>query len=128
MKPNFHEMSRAELKAYVLAHRDDDEAIRILFSRRNPSDSKATWYPPLCTPEGVPIEENLRIAEEVMKKRAELDYEQRRQKEIQEEQALKARLRQEIETELEEKICQEIEKEIEEKIRRKIEREKDQGH
>ncbi|WP_017750034.1 DUF6887 family protein [Scytonema hofmannii] len=124
MKPNFHEMSRSELKAYVLAHRDDDEAIRVLFSRRNPSDSQAKWYPPLCTPEGVPIEENLRIAEEAMRKRAELDYEKRRQREIQEEQQLKARLRQEIETELEEKIRQEIEKEIEEKIRRKIE----QGH
>jgi hypothetical protein len=31
MKPNFDEMSKAELKAYVLSHRDD-EAIRVLFS------------------------------------------------------------------------------------------------
>jgi hypothetical protein len=44
MKPNFDEMSKAELKAYVLSHRDDDEAIRVLFSRRNPPDSEATWY------------------------------------------------------------------------------------
>lgn len=26
MKPNFQEMTRKELRAYVLAHRDDDEA------------------------------------------------------------------------------------------------------
>ena len=54
MKPNFDEMSKAELKAYVLSHRGDDEAIRVLFSRRNPPDSEATWYGPMCTPEGVP--------------------------------------------------------------------------
>jgi hypothetical protein len=28
MKPNFEAMSTAELKVYVLSHRDDDEAIR----------------------------------------------------------------------------------------------------
>ena len=32
-KPNFKEMSRAELKAYVLAHRDDDEAWGIYLDR-----------------------------------------------------------------------------------------------
>lgn len=30
MKPNFNEMSRKELRAYVLAHRDDDEAFYAL--------------------------------------------------------------------------------------------------
>lgn len=73
MKPNFDKMSKAELKAYVLSHRDDDEAIRVLFSRRNPPDSEATWYGPICTPEGVPIEENIQIAEEAIRKRAEVD-------------------------------------------------------
>jgi len=40
MKPNFEAMSKAELKAYVLSHRDDDEAIRVFFGRRNPPDSQ----------------------------------------------------------------------------------------
>ena len=43
MKPNFETMTRQELKAYVLQHRDDKEAFRILMSRRSP-DSEATWY------------------------------------------------------------------------------------
>jgi hypothetical protein len=37
MKPNFDEMSKAELKAYVLEHRDDLDAIEALFSRRSPN-------------------------------------------------------------------------------------------
>ncbi|MCC3421447.1 MAG: hypothetical protein JGK28_27010 [Microcoleus sp. PH2017_07_MST_O_A] len=81
MKPNFDEMSRSELKAYVLSHRDDDEAIRIFFGRRNPPDSKATWYGPMTTPEGLPIEENIRIAEEAIKKRVEIDREKQQQRE-----------------------------------------------
>jgi hypothetical protein len=75
MKPNFDEMSTAVLKKYVLSHRDDDEAIRVLFSRRNPPDSEATWYGLMCTPEGVPIEENIRIAEEAILQRAKRDRE-----------------------------------------------------
>ncbi|MGB7439514.1 MAG: hypothetical protein WA919_00470 [Coleofasciculaceae cyanobacterium] len=73
MKPNFDKMSKTELKAYVLSHRDDDEAIRVLFSRRNPPDSEATWYGPMSTPEGVPIEENIRIAEEAIRERTQRD-------------------------------------------------------
>jgi hypothetical protein len=75
MKPNFEEMSKAELKAYVLSHRDDDEAIRVFFGRRNPPDSEAKWYGPMCTPEGLPIEENIRIAEEAIRKKADRDRE-----------------------------------------------------
>ncbi|MEQ8998560.1 MAG: hypothetical protein RID53_18845 [Coleofasciculus sp. B1-GNL1-01] len=81
MKPNFEAMSTAELKIYVLSHRDDDEAIRTLFSRRNPPDSEATWYGPMCTPDGLPIEENIQIAEEAIRKRSERDHEKQRQKE-----------------------------------------------
>ncbi|WP_235623060.1 MULTISPECIES: DUF6887 family protein [unclassified Tolypothrix] len=55
----------------VLAHREDDEAIRVLFSRRNPPDSEATWYGPMTTEDGTPIEENIRIAEEAIKRRVE---------------------------------------------------------
>jgi hypothetical protein len=43
MKPDFKEMPRKQLIAYVLSHRDDDEAFEILLSRRSP-DSEATWY------------------------------------------------------------------------------------
>lgn len=44
MKPNFKEMSFSELRAYIVAHRTDDEAIHELFvNRRNPN---AKQYPP----------------------------------------------------------------------------------
>jgi len=82
MKPNFEEMSKAELKAYVLSHRDDDEAIRVFFGRRNPPDSEATWYGPMCTPEGVTIEENIRIAEEAIRQKVDRDREKPRAKEL----------------------------------------------
>ena len=120
MKQNFDQMSKAELKAYVLSHRDDDEAIRALFSRRNPPDSEATWYGPMCTPEGVPIEENIRIAEEAIRQRAErdreallrsADREKQREKELQKERELEARLRQKIEQEVEARLRQEIQQE-----------------
>jgi len=81
MKPNFEAMSKAELKAYVLSHRDDDEAIKVFFGRRNPPDSEATWYGPMCTPEGLPIEENIRVAEEAIRKRAEINWEKQKQRE-----------------------------------------------
>ena len=74
MRPNFEEMTSAELRAYALAHRDDIEPLRVLYSRRSP-DSEATWYGPMSTPEGVPIEENIRIAEEAIRQRAERDHE-----------------------------------------------------
>lgn len=71
MKPNFEQMTNPELKAYILNHRDDDEALRALFSRRHPSDEEATWYGPFTTADGTPIEENIRIAEEAIKQRIE---------------------------------------------------------
>lgn len=43
MKPNFKLMTRAELRAYVLQHREDSEAFQVLLSRRT-SDAEATWY------------------------------------------------------------------------------------
>ncbi len=69
MKPNFEKMSKAELKAYVLQHRDDIEAVRHLFSRRTP-ERENKHYPPLSK-NGVPIEENIRIMEEAIKRRIE---------------------------------------------------------
>ncbi|NJL81989.1 MAG: hypothetical protein HC890_01550 [Chloroflexaceae bacterium] len=32
-KPNFQQMSRQDLRAYVLTHREDDEALRIYMDR-----------------------------------------------------------------------------------------------
>jgi hypothetical protein len=68
MKPNFEEMSVLELRKYVLEHRDDIEAMRILF--HHPS-LKWKTMPPLTTDDGTPIEKNIRIAEEAIKQRIE---------------------------------------------------------
>jgi hypothetical protein len=72
MKPNFAQMSRSELKAYVRRNRDDLEALDILVSRRTP-DSEATWYAPMVTAEGVPIEENVRLGEQAIQERITLE-------------------------------------------------------
>lgn len=72
MKPNFEQMSVPELRAYVLSHRDDMEAIRALF--HHPM-LKWKTMPSLVTPDGLPIEENIRIAEEAIRRRAEVDRE-----------------------------------------------------
>ena len=76
MKPNFARMSRSELKAYVRRNRDDWEALDILVSRRTP-DSEATWYAPMVTAEGIPIEENVRLAEEAIQERITLENQKR---------------------------------------------------
>jgi hypothetical protein len=60
MKPNFEQMSRSELKAYVLANRNNEEAIRELFRRRNPHGVR---YP---MPRS---EEELKQMEEIFKRR-----------------------------------------------------------
>lgn len=64
-KPNFKEMLKSELIAYIKQNRTDDEAIRELFvNRRNPN---ATWYP-------APLDaESFRIAEEVIRRKAQRD-------------------------------------------------------
>lgn len=43
MTLNFESITRQELKAYVLTHRDDRDAIDLLMSRRSP-DSEAVRY------------------------------------------------------------------------------------
>ena len=40
MKPNFERMSKAQLRAYVLKHKEDKEALRALMSRRDPNSIK----------------------------------------------------------------------------------------
>ena len=71
MKPNFKQMNNQELIKYALAHREDNEPLRVLYSRRTP-DEKATWYGPMTTPEGENIEENIRIAREAIGQRLEV--------------------------------------------------------
>lgn len=62
MKPNFNEMSRSELLAYLKEHRTDDEAWGIYLDRRQP-DETATWYP-------APVdEESTRIGEEAIREK-----------------------------------------------------------
>ncbi|MGJ3248296.1 MAG: DUF6887 family protein [Elainellaceae cyanobacterium] len=36
-KPDFSQMSRKELRKYILAHRDDEDAIEALINRGNPT-------------------------------------------------------------------------------------------
>jgi hypothetical protein len=45
MKPNYDVMSWSELRAYILAHRDDVDALDAMYARRSP-DSEATWFSP----------------------------------------------------------------------------------
>ena len=45
MKPDFTAMSRAELRAYVLQHRNDQDAIHALIDRLM-ADPNATTYAP----------------------------------------------------------------------------------
>ena len=42
MKPDFEKMTRPELRAYVLEHRDDLEALRVLMHRDR--NGNKTWY------------------------------------------------------------------------------------
>ncbi len=71
MNRNFETMSKAELKAYVLEHRNDLEAIRYLF--RIPPGVEVKKYPPVCTEDGEPIEENIRMMEKVIQKKISQD-------------------------------------------------------
>lgn len=52
MKPDFAAMPRKDLIAYVLAHREDQEAFDTLLSTRSP-DEEATWYSAPDTEEGM---------------------------------------------------------------------------
>ncbi len=69
MKPNYEAMNKAELKAYVLEHREDIEAIRLLFQIQYDVDIKK--YPPVCTEEGIPIEENINIMKRAIEEKIE---------------------------------------------------------
>jgi hypothetical protein len=60
-KPNFDEMSRQELRNYILIHREDDDAIEAIIRRIE--DSNAPTYPCPKT------EEDLRAMDEILRKR-----------------------------------------------------------
>lgn len=61
MKSNFKEMSFSELRAFIVAHRENDEAIHELFvNRRNPNTVK------YCMPQ---TEGDLKQMEEVLKRK-----------------------------------------------------------
>jgi hypothetical protein len=55
MKPNFQEMPIDELKAYVLQHREDDEAFYAFIDRREAENPHPTVYPYPNTPETIAI-------------------------------------------------------------------------
>lgn len=59
-KLDFSRMTRQEFRAYVLAHREDDEAIEALIKRGNPS---SPTYPFPQT------DEDLREMEEILKRK-----------------------------------------------------------
>lgn len=71
MKPDFNEMSVPELRAYVLTHRDDMDAIRALFF--HPSLVDKYQEMPALYENGEPVEENIRLAEEKIRQLAERD-------------------------------------------------------
>nr|WP_236738707.1 hypothetical protein [Chroogloeocystis siderophila] len=65
---NFEEMSVSELRAYVLKHRDDLEAIRTLSHHPH---LKEKIMPSLVDEKSVPIEENIKAVEATLKQRIE---------------------------------------------------------
>ena len=75
MKPNYQAMSKEELKQYVLNHRDDSDAIRVFFQHQDDVDVKR--YPPVCTEDGTPLEENIRIMEQAISEKIEQENHQK---------------------------------------------------
>lgn len=59
-KPDFNLMTRQELRAYILVHRNDDDAIEALIDRGNPN---APTYPFPQT------DEDLKAMEEILKRK-----------------------------------------------------------
>jgi hypothetical protein len=53
MKPNYQQMTDAELRAYIKENRTNEEAIQELFVNRRSPDELATWYAVPFSPEGI---------------------------------------------------------------------------
>ncbi|PSF37703.1 hypothetical protein C7H19_09120 [Aphanothece hegewaldii CCALA 016] len=69
MKPDFEQMSKAELKSYVLSHKNDDEAFYKLVDRWKGESQNSLGYPCPKTPEDIEkmkqtIKEKIRQIEE----------------------------------------------------------------
>jgi hypothetical protein len=62
-KPNFQEMSRQELRSYVLVNREDDDAIAEIIQRIESSGAPTYPYPK--------TEEDLQAMHEILRKRLE---------------------------------------------------------
>ncbi len=57
MKPDFDTMNTAELRAYLLSHRKDDEAFYKLADRLEADSESSMLYPCPDTPENIAIME-----------------------------------------------------------------------
>lgn len=68
MQPNFKKITNKKLIKYILARREELEQLRVLYDRRTPDD-KATIYPAPCAPDGMPIEENIKIMKKAIRER-----------------------------------------------------------
>ncbi|MBE9224972.1 hypothetical protein IQ264_05915 [Phormidium sp. LEGE 05292] len=58
MKPDFDTMSIAELRAYLLSHRDDNEAFYKLADRLESNSKNTELYPCPDTPDNIAIMES----------------------------------------------------------------------
>lgn len=67
MKPDFTTLTKAQLREYVLANRDDIDAIRLLFTP--PEGVEIKQYPAIYDENGRLIEENLCLMEQVIQER-----------------------------------------------------------
>jgi hypothetical protein len=59
MKPNYKQMTDAELRTYIKEHRTDEEAIQELFVHRRSPDDSATWYSVPFSSEGIEVTQEL---------------------------------------------------------------------
>ena len=66
MKPDFDTMTIVELRAYLLSHRNDDEAFYKLADRLEASPNGTDLYPVPDTPENIALME-VAIREQVQK-------------------------------------------------------------
>ncbi|HAC63379.1 MAG TPA: hypothetical protein DCF68_07510 [Cyanothece sp. UBA12306] len=63
-KPNFYQMSRQDLRKYVLSHRQDDEALRIYMDRMRTE-------PGVIRVTGTNSDEDMKKLEDLLKKSVE---------------------------------------------------------
>jgi hypothetical protein len=66
-KPNFQEMSRQELRSYILVNREDDDAIAEIIHRIEAGNAPTHSYPR--------TEEDLRAMQEILREKLERNQE-----------------------------------------------------